>query len=106
MSDTKFKGAGLPARCTGLAQYDSQNFEHWGRGGVLERIIVNVADTLGTIDIHDEIDGVAGGTQKAKLKLGIVASSVIELGFVMNAGLTINLAGADDVTVVFNANRN
>jgi hypothetical protein len=42
---------------------------------------------------------------KAQLKLGLAASSVVECGFIMNAGLTVNLAGADDVTVVYNANR-
>jgi hypothetical protein len=105
MGGSKFKGVGLPSRCTGLAAYDSQDFEHWGRSGVLERIIVNVADTLGTIDIHDEVDGVAAGTMKAQLKLGLAASSVVECGFIMNSGLTVNLAAADDVTVVYNANR-
>jgi hypothetical protein len=104
MGSAKFKGAGLPGRCTGIAEYDSQDFEWWGRSGVLERIVVNAATTVGVIEVFDEIDGTTG-TAKASLALGLVSGSVIELGFIMDTGLTVDLAGADDVTVVYNANR-
>ncbi len=104
MGGAKFKGAGLPSRCDGLAQYDSDDFAHWGRSGVLERIVVNDHTTAGIVAVYDA-EKSAGGTAAVTFALGLDSGSVIECGLVMNTALTVDLAGDDDVIVVYNANR-
>jgi len=108
MGSVKFKGAGRPSRCTGASQFDSADtpadqFLHWNRSGVLERFLVNVGTTTGTITVYDEVEGTT--TAISVFASGLLSGAVVECGYVMNAGLTVVTSAADDITVVYNANR-